>query len=112
MNHDLLYVKDIADAMAKIEKCIANITEDVFLKNDEKQALVIFNLQIIGEAVGKLSKEIKKKYPGINWIKLRSMRNMIVHEYFNIKPKSILYTAKNDLPGIHKQILAIEKELK
>ncbi len=112
MNHDLLYVKDITDAMAKIGKCIADITEDEFLKNDEKQALVIFNLQIIGEAASKLSGEIKKKHPDINWSKLRAMRNLIVHEYFNIKPKSILYTAKNDLPSIHKQILAIEKNLK
>ncbi len=111
-SHDLLYIRDIIESLSKIEACINGLPEDKFIKSEEKQALVVFNLQIIGEASSKISTELKKKHPDVNWRKLTWMRNFIVHEYFNITPKTVLFTARNDLPGIKKQILEIEKELR
>lgn len=111
-SHDLLYIKDIADSLLKIERCVSGLSEGEFLENEEKQAVVIFNLQIIGEASSKISKELKKKYPSIGWRALTKMRNFIAHEYFNIRPKTILYTAKNNLKNLKEQMLEIEKELR
>ncbi len=111
-DHDLLYISDISKSLQKIEKCVSGLSDDEFLKNEEKQEVVLFNLQIIGEAAGKLSKELRERHPEVDWKKLKALRNMIVHEYFNITPKFVLYTVRNSMPVTHKQMAAIEKELK
>ncbi len=49
-----VYVEDILIAIEKIERYMASQNLDIFLANDEKQDTVIRNLEIIGEAAGKI----------------------------------------------------------
>ena len=79
-NHDLLYIKDVLEALGKIGKYTQDVSDAEFLNNDEKQEVVLFNLQIVGEASSKLSKGLKDKHPEVQWRKLMRLRNLIVHE--------------------------------
>jgi len=45
---------------------------------------VIRNIEIIGEAANKIPKNVQKKHSEIEWHKIISMRNRIVHEYFGV----------------------------
>jgi len=42
------------------------------------------NLEIIGEAVKKISLSIRKEYPRIEWKKISGLRDILVHEYFGV----------------------------
>lgn len=83
------YIDDIIDA---INECL-EFTEDMdyeeFIKDNKTVKAVIRNLEIIGEAAGKIPEEIKKEYSEIEWNKIMGMRNKLIHEYFGVDNKII-----------------------
>jgi len=48
------YLGHIQQAIARIERYLADVDYAVFLDNEEKQDAVIRNLEIIGEAAGNI----------------------------------------------------------
>ncbi len=45
----------------------------------------VFAISQIGELVKNISKETMGKYPNIEWIIIKNLRNKIVHDYEGIK---------------------------
>ncbi|GAI46800.1 unnamed protein product, partial [marine sediment metagenome] len=45
---------------------------------------VVRNFEIIGEAATKIPPEIKNRYSNIEWHRIVSIRNRIIHEYFGV----------------------------
>ena len=44
----------------------------------------LMNISQIGEYTGKLSKEFKRQFDKIEWQKIKDLRNVIVHDYFEL----------------------------
>ena len=63
----------------------------------------MFQFSVIGEAVIHVETSLLDiyEYP---WHKVRAFRNLISHEYFNIKLDAVWDIIANDLPGL-KQII-------
>jgi uncharacterized protein with HEPN domain len=61
-------------------------------------------LEIIGEAVKNIPKEIREKYPEIPWRDIAGMCDVFLHEYFGVIMERVWDTAKNDIPKLKKQI--------
>jgi uncharacterized protein with HEPN domain len=68
----------ILEAIKQIEIFTQNFNPDVFDDNLVRSAC-IFQLEIIGEAVNKISNELKDKYQQIDWINITGLRNIIAH---------------------------------
>ena len=68
----------------KIELYLENQDFGDFLKNREKQDAVIRNLEIIGEAAGKIPDTIRENNQAIEWRKIVGLRNLLIHEYFGV----------------------------
>ena len=62
---DTLYIKDILESITAVEGYIENIGYDQFIENRMIYSATIRELEIIGEATGKISQETKEKYPNI-----------------------------------------------
>ncbi|HEX7466974.1 MAG TPA: HepT-like ribonuclease domain-containing protein [Methanobacterium sp.] len=60
-----MYLRHILDAIQRIGEYTEGIEYNNFLNNNLIQAGVIRELEIVGEATKRLSKEIKKKYPDV-----------------------------------------------
>jgi uncharacterized protein with HEPN domain len=71
----------------------------------------LYNIQIIGEAVNHLSDDIKTANPQIPWTLIKGMRNRLIHEYFGTDLPLVWNTIKNDLPGLTKELKAIQNSL-
>jgi uncharacterized protein with HEPN domain len=80
-----VYIEDIVTAVDKIERYIAGYNLDLFLENSEKQDAVIRNLEIIGEAAGKVPDTIKENCQNVEWRKIVGLRNILIHEYFGVR---------------------------
>ena len=73
-------------------------------------------LIVIGELVKKIDKMTDQSllinYPGIPWVEIKGMRNIVVHDYFNIDAEEIFNTCKEDIPKLAVTIDIIISDLK
>ena len=78
-----------------------------FCKDPKTIDAVIRNLEIIGEAARRLPEEIRIKYPDVEWHKIISLRNVLIHEYPGIDLETIWDIIVNKLSPFEKQVKEI-----
>ena len=104
----LVRLQHIQDSIINIEKYVQNETSDSFCKKDLLHDAVLLQFIIIGEAINSVEEELLEKYP-YPWYKVRSFRNMIAHEYFNIKLSAVWKIIEENLPELKTTIETILK---
>jgi uncharacterized protein with HEPN domain len=103
-------LQHIAKAIDDINKYVASETVDSFINSDLIHDAVLFQFSVIGEAINFVEPEILEKYD-YPWYKVRSFRNLISHEYFNIKMEAVWQIIQTGLPELQQVIQTIlEKE--
>ena len=60
-------LKDIKEAVTRIEKYAVGIEYMEFLEDIKTQDAVVRNLEIIGEAVKNIPADFRKKHTGVEW---------------------------------------------
>jgi uncharacterized protein with HEPN domain len=61
---------------------------------------LVKELEIIGEAAGRVSEELKTEFPYVPWETAAGMRNRLIHAYFDISADVVWVTVKEDLPAL------------
>ena len=84
MRRESAYLPDALRALAELEEFVAKTSQDHFLVDPLQQSFVFHRLVILGEAAVALAKTLQAKYPEIPWPRLMSLRNRLVHAYFNL----------------------------
>jgi len=79
-----LHVRDILESIAAIREYTAGMTFEQFSADRKTVDAVVRNLEVIGEAAGKLSEKARAQAPDIEWRKMVAMRNVLSHQYFGI----------------------------
>ncbi len=92
-----LYLDDILEDIHQIRTYLVDQSEEAFTKDRKTQDAVIRNLEIIGEAAGKLPEQVQKNEPGIDWRKITGLRNILIHEYFGINLPIVWDVVQNKL---------------
>jgi len=99
-----LYIEDVADAIAKIQRYTAGLSFQQFAGDEKTLDAVVRNLEVIGEAIKKVPDEIRLKEPAIDWKKITELRNILIHEYFGIDVEIIWDVIQNKLPSLDQSI--------
>ncbi len=68
---------------------------------------VVRLLEIIGEAARGMSDVLRKKYPDIPWHYMASMRNRLIHGYFDVDMDIVWNTVTQELPEVTGRIQAV-----
>lgn len=90
-------LQDMLDAIEAIERyCVRGKT--AFEQDELLQVWFVHHLQLIGEAARTLPAEVRALAPNIPWAKLTGMRNILVHNYFEIDTEIVWDTVMHDLP--------------
>ena len=110
MNKDYtVFLKHILESIESIEEYVKDISEEDFLKSQEKQDAVVRRLEIIGEAVRNLPDDFKEQYPDIAWNKAMGTRNILIHNYFGIDLRIVWDTVTKSLSEFKEQIKEVLK---
>jgi uncharacterized protein with HEPN domain len=109
MRHEPSFLKDILMACRKIEAIVAATSEDSFLRDEVMPPAVLHHLTVIGEAISRLSVELRGRYPDVPWRQIIAMRHRIVHAYFDLDWQILWDAAVEDIPGLRRQVVDILK---
>jgi uncharacterized protein with HEPN domain len=104
---DVLLLEDINDAINKIERYTIGCTADSFIQDEKTADAVVRNLEIIGEAANRLSKDFIEQHSNIEWRKIIGLRHRIVHEYFGVDLDLVWQIITSDLPELKKDLSQI-----
>ena len=100
MKDDKVYLHHILEAIESIEEYLNGFNYESFSKDKKTIDAVVRELQIIGEASGRLHAEFGGSHPDIPLRDIRDMRNVLTHEYFGVNAKIVWDTCKADLPKL------------
>lgn len=84
-----VYLEDILEAIRRIDSYTAGMDFVAFAKSPMAIDAVVRNLEVLGEAAGRLPEEIRAAAPEIEWRKIIALRNVLAHEYFGIHTKIV-----------------------
>lgn len=100
MKDDPSNLEDVRIAATKVQAFISGVSRDKFLKNDLIQSAVIRQLEIMGEAVKRLSMEFRADYPSIPWQRIAGLRDRLIHAYDDVNIEQIWTIASKDVPDL------------
>jgi len=109
MRHDRDRLLDILEAIERIEN-YARRGRNAFDRDELIQVWMVHHLQIIGEAVARLGKNVYAKHPAFPWREIVAMRNVLVHEYFGIDKDEVWATVVRDLPKLKRAVEQLLEE--
>lgn len=98
------------EALDWIARAISGKTESGFVTDETLCYAVAQRLTTVGEAVARLSPEVKARNGSVPWQDIVGLRNILVHEYFGIHWPLVWQTAVDDAPIVRAQIAAILEE--
>jgi uncharacterized protein with HEPN domain len=100
MKDDRLYLLHISECIQRIEKYLGNGGRSDFMASELLQDAVIRNLQILSESATRISDGLQEKHPEIDWLKIRGLRNVLVHDYLGVDIERVWNILEHDLPGL------------
>ncbi|MCM8820344.1 MAG: DUF86 domain-containing protein [Candidatus Omnitrophica bacterium] len=106
-----LFVKDIIEAITKIESFVGEMAFEKFMKDEKTKSAVIREIEVIGEATKNIPEAIRRKCKELPWKEMARMRDKIIHFYFGIDYEIVWDVLKHRLPQIKPVISKLLKKL-
>ncbi|MDR0501649.1 MAG: DUF86 domain-containing protein [Coriobacteriales bacterium] len=92
-----------ADALEYAELAyndIYDIRYNEFISNKQLIDATIRRVEIVGEALGHISEETKKRYPEVPYTTAKNMRNILTHAYSTIRLEDVYETVIKNFPNL------------
>ena len=101
---DRAYLWDMREAAQDVIGFLKGIRYDDFVPNKMIRYAVERQLMVIGEAANHVSEVFQEKHPEIPWRQIIGQRNVLAHEYGDIKVDRIWSAATVNIPVLLKAL--------
>jgi len=108
---DIDLLEDILICMEKIQTYVDGVTYDQFKNDSKTQDAIVRNIEVIGEAVKKLSDAFKTRYPSLPWKEIAGTRDRLIHGYFGVNIDIIWEIATIDIPKLKSDVEKIKNKI-
>ena len=93
-------LRDILEAISEIEEMLTGISLDVFTADKMRRMATERYLEVICEAARRLTDDVKRDAPNIDWRKMIDFGNVLRHAYHATRVDIIWDIIQNDLPAL------------
>jgi uncharacterized protein with HEPN domain len=101
---DASYLWDIVDAARTAIEATRGIDSVDYERNAVLRLAAERCIEIIGEAANRVSEELRDAHPEIPWQKMVSQRNVLAHEYRDVRHEKIWSVLRDHLPQLLAQL--------
>ncbi len=101
------YLWDMHDSARAVQKFVMDVKFEEFLGDRKLQLAIERSVEIIGEAARRISEEFKQAHPEIPWNRIIAQRNVLAHEYGEIKQERMWLVATVHVPALIPQLEAV-----
>lgn len=105
-----LYLMDIVDSGNAINEFVDGLSFEEFCRDRKTLSAVVREFEIIGEAAGKLSDELKRRHSAVEWQDIKDFRNLLIHEYFGVDLEIVWKIIQDDLPVLMDAVRGMTEE--
>ena len=105
-----LYLDDILEAVGNIREYVTGLDYDAFARDKKTRDAVVRNLEIIGEAAGRLPESVRSAASDIDWRKISGLRNILAHEYFGVSLPIVWDVVQNKLQPLETSCRELTKQ--
>ncbi len=107
MWRDDAFLHDVIEAADRIRDGLRAIEAPEFARSPVLQDAVPYRLLVIGEALNRVSPEIKEKYSDLPWSQIVGLRHRLAHDYGGIDRDLIWRIATAHVPPLRDRVAEI-----
>lgn len=91
---------DIVKAANLALEFVRDMTQSEFKSDLKTQSSVLYQIAILGEAVKRISTDLRQQYPDIPWSAMAGMRDKLIHDYDGVDVKRVWLTLQTSIPEL------------
>jgi uncharacterized protein with HEPN domain len=107
--NDLSYLIDIVDCIMDINEFTQSVLYHDFEQDKMRKLAVERQLEVIGQAANKISKETQDQIKNVPWGNIIGLRNKLAHDYGEILAERIWNISKSSVPELLREIEKLEE---
>lgn len=104
-------LEHIMQAIERVEEFTQGIAQEELISDALHLHATVYNVQIIGEAVYRLSPDFKNAHQDTPWAMIEKMRHILVHDYYKINNDVLWSVITDDIAPLKQQIKRYLKEM-
>ncbi len=95
---------DARDHARRAAGYVSRLSLDAYVADATRRDAVCFCLIVVGEACAEATKELQEAPSDIPWTAIKGMRNLLIHEYWQIDDTIVYNTARHDAAPLASQL--------
>jgi len=100
LDRDAAYLWDMLEAAREVTEFVRSVQYNQYLSDKMMRRAVERSVELIGEAARRVSAEFKEQHPEIPWGLIVGQRNVLVHDYGEVRHERIWAVAANRVPEL------------
>ena len=108
---DMAHLNNIVNAINEIDGYVGGMDYNQCARDEETQGVAARNLQMIGDAAGMLTDEVKDEYGYVDFNVLIGLKNANYDKELELDHHFLWNIIENDLPFIRDDIARVSEEI-
>jgi uncharacterized protein with HEPN domain len=105
------YLEQMRSAAQQACDFVADLDQEEFMRDVRTQMAVAMALVLLGESASRVithHPEFSVDHPEIPWARIKGMRNIVAHEYYELELPLVLETVRTSLPQLLSKLDALQ----
>jgi uncharacterized protein with HEPN domain len=107
---DRIRILHVLDACESVARFIAERKREDLDSDEMLLFALVRAIEVIGEAAARVTAETRESLPDIPWEAMTSMRNRLIHAYFDVDRDIVWRTAIQDVPQVARALARVRLE--